>query len=122
MRRLGIALAILLALIQYPLWFGKGGWSRVWMLDRQLEAQKANNAKLEARNAALDAEVRDLKEGLDAVEERARYELGLVKPNEVFVQVVTPAGAQPSTRSPGKAPAATPPSVPPATPSDTRAK
>ena len=91
MRRLGIALAVLLALIQYPLWLGKGSWSRVWRLDRQIEAQKEKNAELEARNAALDAEVRDLKEGLDAVEERARYELGLLKPDEIFVQIVAPA-------------------------------
>ncbi len=90
MRRLGIALAVLLALIQYPLWLGKGSWSRVWRLDRQIEAQKEKNAELEARNAALDAEVRDLKEGLDAVEERARYELGLLKPDEIFVQIVAP--------------------------------
>lgn len=93
MRQLGIALAVLLALIQYPLWLGKGSWSRVWMLDRQIEAQKQKNTALEARNAALDAEVRDLKEGLDAVEERARYELGLLKPDEIFVQIVAPAPA-----------------------------
>lgn len=81
---------ILLALIvvlQYPLWFGKGGWLRVWDMDQQLEAQQEVNQKLELRNAGLDAEVRDLKNGYEAIEERARFELGLVKPGEVFVQV-----------------------------------
>ncbi len=79
-------LVVLLILLQYPLWFGKGGLLRVWELERQLAAQREINQGLEARNAALDAEVRDLKSGLDALEERARYELGLVKEGEVFVQ------------------------------------
>ena len=80
-------LIALIALLQYPLWFGKGGWLRVWEYDRQLEAQRGVNSKLEQRNAGLDAEVRDLKSGYEAIEERARYELGLIKPGEVFVQV-----------------------------------
>ena len=80
-------LLALIALLQYPLWFGKGGWIRVWEYDRQLEAQSEVNATLEQRNAGLDAEVRDLKTGTEAIEERARYEIGLVKPGEVFVQV-----------------------------------
>jgi cell division protein FtsB len=80
-------LAALIVLLQYPLWLGKGGWLRVWDMDRQLTEQREVNQKLEARNAGLDAEVRDLKTGFDAIEERARYELGLVKPGEVFVQV-----------------------------------
>ncbi len=79
-------LAALLILLQYPLWFGKGGLLRVWDLERQLAAQREMNQGLEARNAALDAEVRDLKSGLEAIEERARYELGLVKEGEIFVQ------------------------------------
>ncbi|MDE2598103.1 MAG: cell division protein FtsB [Rhodocyclaceae bacterium] len=77
----------LIAVLQYPLWLGKGGWLRVWSMDQQLEAQQEVNQKLELRNAGLDAEVRDLKNGYDAIEERARYELGLIKPGEVFVQV-----------------------------------
>jgi cell division protein FtsB len=81
-----ILLAII-ALLQYPLWFGKGGWLRVLDLERQLQAQREANQKLETRNAALDAEVRDLKTGYEAIEERARFELGLVKDGEVFVQV-----------------------------------
>jgi cell division protein FtsB len=94
MRTLTFVLAGLLLLIQYPLWLGKGGWARVWEHDRQLAAQRAKNDTLQARNAALDAEVRDLKQGLEAVEERARFELGMVRPDEVFFQVVDrPRGA-----------------------------
>ena len=80
-------LLAVIVLLQYPLWLGKGGWLRVWDVDRQLAEQRDANQKLEARNAGLDAEVRDLKSGMDAVEERARYELGMVRNGEVFVQV-----------------------------------
>lgn len=83
----GILSALILA-IQYPLWLGKGGWLRVWEVDRQLEAQRDRNGRLEVRNAAIAADVRDLKQGLDAIEERARYELGMVKHDEVFFQFV----------------------------------
>jgi cell division protein FtsB len=82
-----LVLVVLIVLLQYPLWLGKGGWLRVWDMDQQLQAQRDFNQKLEQRNAALDAEVRDLKNGYDATEERARYELGLVRDGEVFVQV-----------------------------------
>ena len=68
-------------------WVGKGGWLRVWDVDRQLQQQKEGNKKLEIRNAGLDAEVRDLKQGYDAIEERARFELGMIKQDEVFVQI-----------------------------------
>jgi cell division protein FtsB len=88
MKTLAGILAALIVLVQYPLWLGKGGWLRVGELDRQLEGQAARNAQLEARNVALDAEVRDLKQGVDALEERARYELGMIRSNEVFFQVV----------------------------------
>ncbi|MDP1524766.1 MAG: cell division protein FtsB [Rhodocyclaceae bacterium] len=80
-----VLIALLIAL-QYPLWFGKGGLLRVADLERQLDGQREVNQSLEARNASLDAEVRDLKAGYEAIEERARYELGLVKDGEVFVQ------------------------------------
>ncbi len=90
MKILAIIFATLLVALQYPLWFGKGGWLRVRELNQQNEAQKTKNAVLTVRNGALDAEVRDLKEGLEAVEERARMELGLIKPGETFVQVVAP--------------------------------
>ncbi len=82
----GILVALILA-IQYPLWLGKGGWLRAWDVDRQVDAQQQKNARLETRNGALAAEVTDLKQGHDAIEERARYELGMVKNDEVFFQV-----------------------------------
>ncbi|MEI7431266.1 MAG: cell division protein FtsB [Betaproteobacteria bacterium] len=87
MRWLSVALVALVVLLQYPLWLGKGGWLRVWEVDRQLQQQKDSNKKLEVRNGGLDAEVRDLKQGYDAIEERARFELGMIKQDEVFVQV-----------------------------------
>ena len=87
MRTLGIVLACLLALIQYPLWLGKGGWLRVWELDRQLEAQQATNARIASRNDALEAADADLRAGKQALEERARSDLGMIKPGELFVQI-----------------------------------
>ena len=91
MKALAAFLAGLVVVLQYPLWFGKGGWLRVRELDRQVAAQQAVNAGLKARNDAMDAEVRDLKQGLEAIEERARTELGMIGKDEVFYQVVTPA-------------------------------
>jgi cell division protein FtsB len=91
MKALAAFLAGLVVVLQYPLWFGKGGWLRVRELDRQVAAQQAVNAGLKARNDAMDAEVRDLKQGLEAIEERARTELGMIRKDEVFYQVVTPA-------------------------------
>ena len=90
MRALAATLILLIVAIQYPLWFGKGGWLRVRHLDQQLEEQRARNETLALRNAALNAEVLDLKTGLDAIEERARAELGMIKPDEVFFQVLDP--------------------------------
>lgn len=86
MKLLAILLGALIVLVQYPLWLGKGGWLRAWEVDRQLEAQRARNAQLAVRNAALAAEVRDLKQGTDAIEERARHDLGMMRPDEVFFQ------------------------------------
>ena len=86
MRALGVALGLLILLVQYPLWFGKGGWLRAWENDRQVTAQKEKNTELERRNAHLAAEVRDLKTGTEAIEERARQELGMVRPDETFYQ------------------------------------
>ena len=93
MRLLALALVLLIAMIQNPLWFGKGGWLRVHELDAQVEAQRETNLKLAARNATLDAEVLDLKQGYDAIEERARSELGMVKQDEVFFQLLQPGRA-----------------------------
>jgi len=96
MKILVFTLAAFILLLQYPLWLGKGGWLRVWSLDQQLQEQKEANARLRQRNGALDAEVRDLKQGFEAIEERARYELGLIKQDEIFFQVV-PQRAGPET-------------------------
>jgi cell division protein FtsB len=105
MRLITLALAALLILIQFPLWLGKGGWLRVGELEATVAVAHKKTDELKARNAKLDSEVRDLKDGTGAVEERARYELGMIKQNEVFVQVlgangkpkesVTPAQPQP---------------------------
>jgi cell division protein FtsB len=88
MRLITLALAALLLLIQYPLWLGKGGWLTVSDLEGQVAAARNKTEALKARNAKLDSEVRDLKDGTAAVEERARYELGMIKHNEIFVQVL----------------------------------
>jgi cell division protein FtsB len=88
MRLLAITLTGLILLIQYPLWLGKGGLFRVWEMERQIESQREINTGLQLRNSALDAEVSDLKKGLEAVEERARNELGMIRRDEVFFQVL----------------------------------
>jgi cell division protein FtsB len=90
---LTLTLAALIVLIQYPLWLGKGSWFRVWEIDQQIRAQREANRQLQARNAALEAEVRDLKVGLEAVEERARSELGMIRQDEIFFQVLEPVPA-----------------------------
>ncbi|MCB4361934.1 cell division protein FtsB [Quatrionicoccus australiensis] len=87
MRWLTVGLLAAIGLLQYPLWVGKGGWLKVWEYDRQLQQQKEVTKSLEIRNAGLDAEVRDLKQGYDAIEERARFELGMVRQDETFVQI-----------------------------------
>ena len=88
MKLLALALVMLIALLQYPLWLGKGSWLQGWEVDQQLRAQHETNQKLQSRNAGLDAEVRDLKQGFDAIEERARNELGMVKQDEMFFQIL----------------------------------
>ena len=88
MRILGAILVALIVLIQYPLWLGKGGWLRAWDMDRQVETQEAKNRQLEIRNAALAAEVKDLQQGTEAIEERARQEMGMLRPDEIFFQFV----------------------------------
>ena len=94
MRILGIVLAVLLVAIQYPLWAGKGGWLRAWELERQLTAQRVANEALAARNAEAAAEVASLREGNEAIAERARQQLNMVREGEVFFQFVgQPAGS-----------------------------
>jgi cell division protein FtsB len=87
-RLVGVLLLALIASLQYGLWFGKGSWLRVWEIDRKLAQQHRVNESMAARNAALDAEVSDLKEGLGAIEERARNELGMIRHDEIFFQVL----------------------------------
>ena len=90
MRLVTVALLALIALVHAELWFGKGGVPRVMELQAKLAGQQAANDLARERNHQLDAEVRDLKEGLEMVEEKARFELGMVKPDEILVQVSTP--------------------------------
>ncbi|MSQ80835.1 MAG: cell division protein FtsB [Candidatus Methylopumilus sp.] len=87
MKSLTIIFITLLALIQYPLWFGKGSWFKVWNLNHQIEQQKKVNSDNQVRNNVLNAEVTDLKQGFSAIEERARNELGMIKQDEVFFQI-----------------------------------
>jgi cell division protein FtsB len=104
MRLITLALFALLLLIQYPLWLGKGGWLSVSNLEEQVAATRKKTEELKERNAHLESEVRDLQDGTGAVEERARYELGMIKQNEIFVQVLKKDGKN--------APSMTPPPKP----------
>ena len=96
----------LLIVIQYPLWFGQGGWLKAYELERQLEAQIQKNKALEIRNNKLAGDVKDLKEGTRAIEERARSEHGMIKEGEYFVQIVPKDGVP---QNPNLAPAPTAP-------------
>ena len=87
MRWITVALVALLALVQAELWFGKGGVTRMVELQRKLDAQKSTNEQAKRRNEQLSAEVSDLKEGLEMVEEKARFELGMIKPDEIYVHL-----------------------------------
>lgn len=80
-------LITLLVIVQAQLWFGRGSLRNVAELERQLQQEKQANEEARRVNEQLSAEVNDLKEGLNMVEERARHELGMVKPNEIFVQI-----------------------------------
>jgi cell division protein FtsB len=90
MRLLTLLFITLIILIQYPLWFGRGGWLNVFDLQKKYQTQKAVNLELERENDALRAEVNDLKRGTDAIEERARDELGMIKKGEIFFEVIIP--------------------------------
>ena len=87
---LAITLVLLLLLVHAELWFGKSGVSRTVDLANKLREQVAANDATRARNEQLQAEVRDLKEGLEMVEEKARFELGMLKPDEILVQLSVP--------------------------------
>jgi cell division protein FtsB len=97
-RKLTVVLVVLIALLQYPLWLGKGSWLRVWQYSQQIETHEKRNEYYRQRNDTLRAEVRDLKQGQSAIEERARSELGLVKQDEVFFQVIQ--NKQPASNKP----------------------
>ncbi|MDO8961362.1 MAG: cell division protein FtsB [Methylophilus sp.] len=88
MKALTLIFVVLIALLQYPLWLGKGSWLRVWNVSQKIDEQKARNVEFKLRNETLRAEVRDLKQGNAAIEERARSELGMIKEDEVFYQVI----------------------------------
>lgn len=88
MRLLNLVLFVLILLIQYPLWMGKGGWFNMRDLQQQVQKLEFNNQALAARNNALEAEVQDLKTGKSAVEELARNELDMIKSDEIFVQII----------------------------------
>jgi len=90
MKILAAALLSLLAVLQYDLWIGDGSMSAAWQLSENISDQQAQNDLLQQRNDKLAAEVKDLKSGLAAIEERARSELGMIKEKETFVQVVEP--------------------------------
>ncbi|OZI30371.1 cell division protein FtsB [Bordetella genomosp. 10] len=111
MRLLFLVLLVLVGLIQYPLWAGKGGWFKVWDLQKQLAAQRETNDGLRARNNALDAEVHDLQSGTGAIEERARSELGMMREGEIFVQILPQ-----NTAPPAGGASVAPPAAAPATP------
>lgn len=88
MKALIAILIVLLLILQYKLWFGDGNMREVWKLQAAIEEQKKENEKLRERNAALEAEVQDLKQGMEAIEERARNELGMIKKGETFYQII----------------------------------
>jgi cell division protein FtsB len=94
MRLFAAILVLALLALQYRLWLSDDGVNEVRRLESAVTAQQRENAELEARNAQLAAEVENLKKGLDAVEERARSDLGMVRANETFYQVVTPAAQE----------------------------
>lgn len=88
MKKLILFLLVLVGLLQYRLWFGDGGIREYQRTLHRIDELRAEGERLRERNAALDADVRDLKEGTDAIEERARQELGMIRAGETFVQVV----------------------------------
>ena len=95
MRALLAVLIVLLALLQFKLWFGEGGFADIRRLEQRVAEQERENDLLEQRNRELRAEVDDLRQGLEAIEERARSELGMIKEEEEFYQVVPGAGVPP---------------------------
>jgi len=106
MRIVIYSMLLLLIAIQYPLWLGKGGWLKVYEMEKQLELQQAKNSLLSLRNAKLTGDVKDLKDGTRAIEERARVEHGMLREGEFFVQIL-PAEKSTSNAADGAKPTAT---------------
>ena len=102
MRYLAWVFIALIVALQYPMWLGKGGWLQVREYNRQVGSQRDANAKLKERNDALEADVRDLKTGFEAIEERARSELGMIRQDEVFFQLQAGTVAKPVTPAPAR--------------------
>lgn len=88
MKLLSFLLFVAIAAMQYPLWLGKASWLRVWQVDQEVVAARAENVQLQNRNNMLEAEVNDLKQGFEAIEERARSDLGMIKEGEILFQIV----------------------------------
>ncbi len=91
-RLISLVILGLLILLQYPLWFGKGGILRVAQLEDQLQQQRQLNDALRLRNQQLDGDVRSLSEGVEAIEERARNDFSMIKKDELFIQLIEPRG------------------------------
>ncbi|MBY0484197.1 cell division protein FtsB [Nitrosomonas sp.] len=96
MKLLSFILLLLIAAMQYPLWYGKASWLKVWQADQDVVTARENNLILQNRNNKLEAEVNDLKQGLEAIEERARSDLGMIKEGEILFQIVKSTSPQPS--------------------------
>ena len=88
MKLLSFTLLLLITLMQYPLWLGKASWLKVWQVEQDVIVARGNNLMLQNRNNMLEAEVNDLKQGIEAIEERARSDLGMIKHDEILFQIV----------------------------------
>ncbi|MDO8894801.1 cell division protein FtsB [Nitrosomonas sp.] len=96
MRLLSFILLLLIAAMQYPLWYGKASWLKVWQVDQDVVAARENNLLLQNRNNKLEAEVNDLKQGFEAIEERARSDLGMIKEGEILFQIIRNTPSKPA--------------------------
>lgn len=101
MRLATLVLVALFGVLQYTLWLGKGGWLRIWSLERDIAAQTARQTQLREANAVGQADVDDLRNGLDAIEARARREIGMVRPDETLFQYPQPDTPQPAAPAAG---------------------
>lgn len=102
MKLLSFLLLVAIAAMQYPLWLGKASWLRVWQVDQEVIAARAENLQLQNRNNILEAEVNDLKQGLEAIEERARSDLGMIKEDEILFQIVRNTQSQSTQSNPAQ--------------------